>query len=148
MFYVDPSKLEAHQLSPMDVVRAVNEANVVLPAGDVQIGGFDYDIYTNSEFNLSDMNETPLKVVGQSPVRISDVGEAKDAYALQYNIVRVDGQRSVYLPVLKQGGDSNTIEVVDGVRKRLTKLFDTPPTLVTKGTRRASARSGDQATHR
>jgi multidrug efflux pump subunit AcrB len=129
MFYVDPSKLEARQLSPMDVVRAVNEANVVLPAGDVQIGDFDYDIYTNSQFNLSNMNETPLKVVGQSPVRISDVGEAKDAYALQYNIVRVDGQRSVYLPVLKQGGDSNTIQVVTGTREAIKHLLDIPPTL-------------------
>ncbi len=129
MFYVDPSKLEAHQLSPMDVVRAVNDANVVLPAGDVQIGGFDYDIYTNSEFSLSDMNQTPLKIVGQSPVRISDVGEAKDAYALQYNIVRVNGQRSVYLPVLKQGGDSNTIQVVTGTREAIKHLLDIPPTL-------------------
>ena len=129
MFYVDPTKLEARQLSPMDVVRAVNDANVVLPAGDVQIGGFDYNIYTNSEFNLSDMNQTPLKVVGQSPVRISDVGEAKDAYALQYNIVRVDGQRSVYLPVLKQGGDSNTIQVVTGTREAIKHLLDIPPAL-------------------
>jgi multidrug efflux pump subunit AcrB len=129
MFYVDPTKLEARQLSPMDVVRAVNEANVVLPAGDVQIGGYDYNIYTNSQFSLSDMNSTPLKVVGQSPVRISDVGEAKDAYALQYNIVRVDGQRSVYLPVLKQGGDSNTIQVVTGTREAITHLLDIPPTL-------------------
>jgi len=129
MFYVDPSKLEARQLSPMDVVRAVNEANVVLPAGDVQIGGFDYDIYTNSQFSLSDMNQTPLKVVGQSPVRISDVGEAKDAFALQYNIVRVNGQRSVYLPVLKQGGDSNTIQVVTGTQEAIKHLLDIPPTL-------------------
>ena len=129
MFYVDPTKLEARQLSPMDVVRAVSEANVVLPAGDVQIGGYDYDIYTNSQISLSDMNQTPLKVVGQSPVRISDVGEAKDAFALQYNIVRVNGQRSVYLPVLKQGGDSNTIQVVAGTQEAIKHLLDTPPTL-------------------
>ena len=48
MVYVDPLKLQAHQLSPMDVVRAVNDANVILPAGDVQIGRYDYNIYTNS----------------------------------------------------------------------------------------------------
>src|SRR6185437_10859480 len=51
---------------------------------------------------------------------------AKDAYSLQYNAVRVDGQRSVYLPVLKQGGDANTISVVDGVRSRITQLLDVP----------------------
>jgi multidrug efflux pump subunit AcrB len=130
MFYVDPYKLESRQLSPMDVVRAVNEANVVLPAGDVEIGRYDYNIYANSQLELNNMNQAPLKIVGESPVRMSDVGEAKDAYSRQYNVVRVDGQRSVYLPVLKQGGDSNTIAVVDGVRAKLTKLFDVPDSLI------------------
>ncbi|HZS53896.1 MAG TPA: efflux RND transporter permease subunit [Bryobacteraceae bacterium] len=128
-FYVDPYKLEARQLSLMDVVRAVNESNVVLPAGDVQIGNLDYAIYANSQVNLKTMNQTPIKIVGQSPVDISDVGQAKDAYSLQYNVVRVDGQRSVYLPILKQGGDSNTIAVVNGVRDKLRHLFDIPASL-------------------
>jgi multidrug efflux pump subunit AcrB len=130
MFYVDPYKLESRQLSPMDVVRAVNETNIVLPAGDVEIGHYDYNIYANSQLELNNMNQAPLKVVGQAPVRMSDVGEAKDAYSRQFNVVRVDGQRSVYLPVLKQGGDSNTIAVVDGVRQKLTKLFDVPDSLL------------------
>ena len=117
----------------MDVVRSMNDSNVVLPAGDVQIGRYDYNIYANGQVtNVADINDVPIKVVGASTVRVSDIGVAKDSYSTQYNAVRVDGQRSVYLPVLKQGGDSNTIEVVDGVRKRLTKLFDTPPTLITK----------------
>lgn len=128
-FYVDPYKLEARQLSLMDVVRAVNESNVVLPAGDVQIGNLDYAIYANSQVNLKTMNQTPVKIVGQSPVDISDIGQAKDAYSLQYNVVRVDGQRSVYLPILKQGGDSNTIAVVNGVREKLRHLFDVPASL-------------------
>jgi multidrug efflux pump subunit AcrB len=130
MFYMDPYKLEAHQLSVMDVVRAVNESNVILPGGDVQIGRFDYNIYANNQVALDTMNQTPLKIVGQSPVRVSDVGQARDAYSLQYNVVRVDGQRSVYLPILKQGGDSNTISVVEGVRQQLTKLFDVPSNLI------------------
>src|SRR6266566_4479640 len=133
MLYVDPAKLEEHQMSLMDVVRSMNDSNVVLPAGDVQIGRYDYYIYANGQVtNVADINNVPIKVVGASSVRVSDIGVAKDAYSTQYNAVRVDGQRSVYLPVLKQGGDSNTIEVVDGVRKRLTKLFDTPPTLKTE----------------
>ena len=70
-------------------------------------------------------------MVGQSPVRVSDIGEAKDSQTLQYNVVRVDGQRSVYLPILKQGGDSNTIAVVDGVREKARKLVDTPDSLRT-----------------
>ncbi len=130
MVYADPFKLESRQLSLMDVVRALGDSNVVLPAGDVEIGKYDYNIYANSQISkIDDINQTPLKVEGQAPVRVLDIGIAKDAYTLQYNAVRVDGQRSVYLPVLKQGGDSNTIAVVDGVRTKLTKLFDVPETL-------------------
>jgi multidrug efflux pump subunit AcrB len=130
MLYADPYKLEARQMSLMDVVRAMNEANLILPAGDVQIGRYDYNIYANSQVSkVADINDVPVKLTGDNPVRVSDIGVAKDAYALQYNAVRVDGQRSVYLPVLKQGGDSNTIAVVDGVREKLKKLFDVPPSL-------------------
>jgi multidrug efflux pump subunit AcrB len=133
MLYINPAKLEAHEMSPMDVVRSINESNLVLPAGDVQIGRFDYGIYANSQVtNVRDLNNVPIKLQGQSPVRISDIGEVKDAYNLQYNIVRVDGQPSVYLPVLTQGGGANTIDVVNGVRKTLTKLFDVPPGLVSR----------------
>ncbi len=79
-----------------------------------------------------DLNNVPIKMEGQSPVRISDIGEVKDAYNLQYNVVRVDGQRSVYLPVLTQGGGANTIQVVQGVRDKLTHLFDVPKSLVSR----------------
>src|SRR5205085_8537800 len=62
MVYVDPAKLDAYQLSPMDVVRAVNNANVILPAGDVKIGRLDYALYTNSQFtNVKDINDAPIK---------------------------------------------------------------------------------------
>jgi multidrug efflux pump subunit AcrB len=133
MLYADPYKLEARQLSLMDVVRAINDSNLILPAGDVQIGKYDYNIYANSQVSkVDDINQVPIKLSGENPVRVSDIGVTKDAYALQYNAVRVDGQRSVYLPVLKQGGDSNTIAVVDGVREKLKRLFDVPSSLVNR----------------
>src|SRR6202789_137694 len=125
-FYVDPYKLEARQLSPMDVVCALNQSNLMLPAGDVKIGNLDYDIYSNAQFNLKNAAEYPIKMNGENPVLMSDVGELKDAHALQYNVVHVDGQRSVYLPVLKQGGNSNTISVSNGVRDLLKHLVDIP----------------------
>lgn len=130
MLYADPYKLEANQLSPMDVVRAVNDSNVILPAGDVQIGRYDYDIYTNSMLKgADDIAQVPLKMVGQSPVRVGDVATAQDSFGLQYNIVRVNGQRAVYLPIFKAGSDSNTIAIVDGVKDKLKKLYDVPATL-------------------
>jgi multidrug efflux pump subunit AcrB len=133
MVYVDPLKLEAHQLSLMDVVRSVNDANLILPAGDVRIGPFDYNIYANSQVEqIDDINKIPLKTVGQSSVLVGDIGEAKDAAQQQYCAVRVDGQRSAYVPVLKQGGDANTITVVSGIREALTKLVDVPKELRTQ----------------
>jgi hydrophobic/amphiphilic exporter-1 (mainly G- bacteria), HAE1 family len=133
MVYVDPLKLEAHQLSPMDVVRTVNESNLILPAGDVKIGPFDYNLYSNSQVPTPKaINSMPLKTVGQSSVLVGDVGKAVDAQAIQTNIVRVDGQPSVYLPILKQGGDTNTIAVVDGIQKALQNLVDIPKQLITR----------------
>ena len=133
MVYVDPLKLEAHQLSVMDVVRSVNEANLILPAGDVKIGPFDYNLYANSQINdIKDINRLPLKTIGNASVLVADVGKAEDASQIQYNVVRVDGQPSVYLPVLKQGGDANTISVVNGIQNAVAHLLDMPKQLVTK----------------
>ena len=133
MVYANPNKLEAYGLSLMDVVRSLSTANLILPAGDLQVGERDYNIYTNSQLrDLREINQLPVKMDGLTPVRIADIGEARDAQQLQTNIVRVDGQRSVYLPVLKQGGDSNTIEVVEGLRKASSKLVDVPKELVTE----------------
>jgi len=133
MVYVDPMKLQAHQLSPMDVVRQVNESNLILPAGDVKIGPFDYNLYSNSQApSAKAINSMPLKTVGQSSVLVGDVGKAIDAQAIQTNIVRVDGQPSVYLPILKQGGDTNTIAVVEGIKDALKNLVDIPKQLKTR----------------
>src|SRR5215467_9432547 len=130
MVYVDPYKLASRQLSPMDVVGAVNNFNLILPAGDVKVGPFDYYVYSNSLVsNMDQLGEIPVKTEGSSWVSINDVGEARDANQIQYNVVRVDGQRSVYLPIMKQGGDTNTIQVVDGIREMIGHLFDIPKQL-------------------
>ena len=133
MVYVDPLKLEAHQLSVMDVVRTVNDSNLILPAGDVRIGPIDYNLYTNSQLPSTDeINRLPLKTVDGASVLVEDVGKAQDAHEIQTNVVRVDGQSSVYLPILKQGGDTNTIAVVNGIKQAVGDLVDVPKGLVAK----------------
>jgi multidrug efflux pump subunit AcrB len=130
--FVDPVKLEAHQLSLMDVVNAVNSSNLILPAGDVRIGNRDYNIYANSQVPTPDeINQMPLKSVGLGSVLVADVGKAEDAGAIQTNIVRIDGQKSVYIPILKQGGGSNTISIVNGVKDATKHLVDIPDALRT-----------------
>lgn len=132
MVYVDPLKLEAHELSVMDVVRSVNDANLILPAGHVAIGPYDYSLYTNSQVSsIPEIDQLPLKTVDGASVMVGDVGKARDASQIQTSVVRVDGQRSVYLPVLKQGGDVNTIAVVEGVKRAVSNLLDIPKSLVT-----------------
>jgi multidrug efflux pump subunit AcrB len=130
--YVDPVKMEARNLSLNDVVKSVNSSNLILPAGDVRIGSKDFNIYANSQFpDANSMNEMPLKSVGNSSVLVADIGKAEDSGALQYNIVRIDGQRSVYVPVFKQGGNSNTITIVNGMKAAIKRLVDIPATLRT-----------------
>ena len=119
-------------MSVMDVVHSLNESNLILPAGDVRIGTKDYNIYANSQVPVVDqINDLPLKTVGNASVMVADIGQAKDAGQLQTNIVRVDGQRSVYIPVLKQGGNSNTITIVKGVKEAVSHLLDIPSVLKT-----------------
>jgi multidrug efflux pump subunit AcrB len=130
MVYVDPYKLASRQLSPMDVVDAVNNSNLILPAGDVKMGPFDYFVYSNSLVeDMDELSKVPVKTVGGSWVSINDIGKAEDANSIQYNVVRVDGQRSVYLPIMKQGGDTNTIAVVDGIRDAIKHLYNVPKEL-------------------
>src|SRR6202522_4671380 len=127
MVYVDPYKLSSRQLSLMDVVGAVNDSNLILPAGDVKMGPYDYFVYSNSLVdNMDQLGKVPLKVKGHSWVTVNDVGKAEDANQIQYNEVRIDGQKSVYIPIMKQGGDTNTIAVVDGVRELVKHLYDIP----------------------
>jgi multidrug efflux pump subunit AcrB len=124
--------MEACNLSLNDVVKSVNSSNLILPAGDVRIGSKDFNIYANSQFpDAKSMNEMPLKSVGNSSVLVADVGKAEDSGALQYNIVRIDGQRSVYVPVFTQGGDSNTITIGNGMKESIQHLVDIPVTLKT-----------------
>src|ERR1700752_3292087 len=132
MVYVDPYKLQSRQLSLMDVVGAVNDSNLILPAGDVKMGPYDYFLYSNSLVdNMDQLNKVPLKVNGHSWVTVGDVGKAEDANQIQYNIVRIDGQKSTYIPIRKQGGDTNTIAVVDGVRQLIKHLYDIPANMKT-----------------
>ena len=144
MVYVDPYKLLSRQLSVMDVVDAVNGSNLILPAGDVKIGSNDYYVYSNSLVRqVQELNRFPSRRSVPAAVTVADVGEAKDASQMQYNIVRVDGQKSAYIPIMKQGGDTNTIEVVNGVRNLIGHLFDIPRQLISQcGVRPIRVREG------
>ena len=133
MVYVDPHKLQSYQLGVMDVVKAVNGANLILPAGDARIGNRDYQIYTNSQIpDVHQIDTVPLKTSTEGIVTVADVGSASDASQVQTNLVRIDGESSVYVPIMKESGGANTIQVVDGIRQKLRHLVGVPKDLLTK----------------
>ncbi|HZO80879.1 MAG TPA: efflux RND transporter permease subunit [Candidatus Binataceae bacterium] len=127
MVYLDRDALQAHGLTPMEVVHALNRTNLIIPAGDAKISTLDYFVYTNSMIaNPANINDVPVKVGKDgAPVYVRDVGHAEDAAQIQQNIVRINGQRSVYIPVLKQSG-ANTISIVNGTSAVLPKITGMP----------------------
>lgn len=121
MVYVDPGKLQAHGLSATDVVAALRKANLVLAGGTLRLGKTDFQVHTlNTIARVEDIEAVPIVVRDGKPVFIRDVGYAKDDAAIQYNVVRVNGQRSIYIPLLREPG-ANTIEVVDRIRKTVAE---------------------------
>jgi multidrug efflux pump subunit AcrB len=115
MVYVDPAKLQSHHVSATDVVEAVKKSNLVLAAGTAQIGLTDYQVHPKNTLPTTEEIEAiPVTIRDGRPVFIRDVGHVKDDAALQYNIVRVNGKRSVYCPLLREPGE-NTIAVVDRI---------------------------------
>ena len=127
MVDIDPVKLEAKGLTPADVVSAVNAQNLTLPSGLAKIGDTQYTVRTNAmPTTIADLNNIPIKYVNGQTVYIRDIGQAHDGWAVQQNIVRENGRRSVLLSVIKNGGAS-TLAVVDGVRKVLKVAREAAP---------------------
>src|SRR2546428_527740 len=130
--FLNREKMLARGISTNDVIKAVNAENLLVPTGNVKIGDFDYNVYSNSIVSLvKEMNDFPVKVMNGVPIYLKDVGTAADSTAVQVNIVRVNGRRSVYVPILKQAG-ANTLAVLDGVREALPKLKGLPADLEVK----------------
>lgn len=119
MVDIDPTKLLAKGLTPLDVVNAVNAQNLTLPSGTAKIGDTQYAVRTNATtVSIDDLNNIPIKVVNGATVFVRDVGQVHDGWLVQQNIVRQDGKRSVLLSVIKNG-NASTLTVVNAVRAAL-----------------------------
>src|SRR5712664_872392 len=119
MVDIDPLKLQAKGLTPTDVANAVNAQNLTLPSGLAKIGDTQYTVRTNAmPVSIADLNNIPIKFINGQTVLLRDVGQVHDGWAVQQNVVRNDGRRSVLLSVLKNG-NASTVAVVNGVRKVL-----------------------------
>jgi len=122
-------QLYAKRLSVLDVVRAVNDANFLLPSGDIKVGRLDYNIYTNNQFKIvQPMENIVVRRAGanETSIHVKDIGRVEDSAETQTTVVRIDGERGVFMRVNKQPG-ANTIAVVDQVRETLPKIIGVPP---------------------
>jgi multidrug efflux pump subunit AcrB len=119
MVDIDPLKLQARGLTPLDVVNAVNAQNLTLPSGAAKIGDTQFTVRTNAvPATIEDLNNIPVKFVNGATVFVKDVGQVHDGNAVQQNIVRTDGRRSVLLSIIKNG-NASTVAVVNGVKQAL-----------------------------
>ena len=124
---IDPNAMGSRGLSPSDIVNALLQSNVILPAGTAKIGKFEYNVLTNSSPKvLEEFNRFPIKVVGNAVVYLGDVAKVSDSYAEQTNIVRVDGRKATYLAILKHA-DASTLAVVNATRAVLPLIKSVAP---------------------
>ena len=127
MVDLDPRRVAARGLAPNDVVQAVLQSNVLVPAGSAQIGGTQYDVKLNSSpASVEGFNQMPLKAENGTTVLLGDVARVHDGFAVQENIVRVDGRRATYLAILKKA-DASTLAVVEGTREQLPIIKEAAP---------------------
>ena len=124
MLYLDRIRMESRGLAPVDVMKATDQFNIFLPTGSVKVGDTDYAIDSNSMIEIVErMGAMPLKAEAGNVSYIRDVATPKDSSFVQTNIVRVDGNRQVYIPIFRQTGAS-TLTVVDTLKKSLKSMQD------------------------
>src|SRR5215470_10073141 len=127
MIDLNPALLQSKGLSATDVLNAVNLQNLVLPSGTAKIGQFEYDVTLNAAPRaVKELNDLPIKVVGNSTIYLRDVAHVREGFSPQTNIVRHDGMRGVIVTVLK-AGTASTLDVVKGIRNLLPQVATTLP---------------------
>ncbi len=127
MVDLDPDALRAQGLTPFDVVTAVNAQSLTLPSGDAKMGDKQFIVRVNaSAQSIKALNDVPIKQVGGTTVYLHDVAHVRDGWAVQQNVVRTDGQKSVLLTIIKNG-DASTLDVVNRVKAALPQIQKAAP---------------------
>jgi len=116
---LDLHALQAKGLSPVDVVNAVSAQNLIAPSGTMKIDRFEYAVETNSAPQvINELNNLPIKAVNGAVIYIRDVAHVRDGNPPQTNILRVDGQRSIMMAIMKTGSAS-TLDIIKSVHEKL-----------------------------
>src|SRR5579871_314246 len=124
---LDTTALQSKGLSALDVVNAISAQNLILPAGTSKIGSFEYNVDINgSPRTIAELNDLPIKTVGNTTIYIKDVAWVRDGFPPQTNIVHVNGQRASLLTVQK-GGNASTLDVIAGIKNMLPLIKTSVP---------------------
>src|SRR5262249_43381584 len=124
---IDPARVTAAGLSAQDVGQAVLGSNLIIPPGKARIGGTGYDVTLNkSPENLGEVWRMPPRGPGRRAGFLSDVATVHDGFAVQQNVVRINGRRATYLAIIKKA-NASTLAVVDAARELLPLLRATAP---------------------
>jgi multidrug efflux pump subunit AcrB len=127
MINLNPSLLQSKGLSPADVLNSAAMQYLVLPSGTAKISQFEYDVRMNATpRTVQQLNDLPIKTVGNATIYLRDVATVSDGFAPQTNVVRQDGRRGVLVSILK-AGNASTINVVNGIRGMLSRVEQTLP---------------------
>ncbi|UOQ67054.1 efflux RND transporter permease subunit [Hymenobacter volaticus] len=127
MVDLNPGALAGKGLSANDVVTAITSQNIILPAGSAKIGNREYDVRLNSSPEaIATLNDLPIKEVNGATVYVRDVAFVHEGAAVQQNIVRQNGRRTAFVPILKSGGAS-TLDVIEGIKKALPNVLANAP---------------------
>jgi multidrug efflux pump subunit AcrB len=124
LVYVDPKKLEARKLSPLDVVEALRRSNLMATPGVAKFGDYEFQLDSNAMVNAVDeLNDIPIRLEPGNNVYLRDVGHAEDSHSIQTALVRINGKRQVYVPIYRQQGASS-LTVVDGVTEAIPHMTE------------------------
>jgi len=119
---LDTDAMQAKGLSPVDVVNAISAQNLILPSGTSKIGPFEYDVESNgSPLTTAELNDLPIKTVGNTVLYIRDVAHVRDGFPPQTNIVRVNGQRAALMTAMKTG-NSSTLDIISQIKEELPRI--------------------------
>ena len=124
---LDTQALQAHGLTPVDVVNAVDAQNLILPTGTAKIGGLEMNVRMNaSTQTVDELNDLPIQTKNGTTIYVRDIGHVRDGFTPQTNIVRQDGVRGTLLSVMKNSGAS-TLDIVKDIKDRLPRIAETLP---------------------
>jgi multidrug efflux pump subunit AcrB len=127
LIYLNQEKLQARNLSPLDVVEALRQGNQMITPGTAYFGDNQVLLDTNLMVtDVKEINDFPIRIKPGDSVYLRDVGEARDSYTTQTSRVRIDGRREVYVPIYRQQGASS-LSVANGVKDYIASMEESLP---------------------